>query len=101
MKPTDPLATPTIDNTPPEITNVSISRTGGQRVIGFSAKDALSWIEKAEYSVDGGEWLQMMPENSVTDSQVLNYRLTADSGHMIAVRVFDENDNIVVRQFPQ
>ena len=41
-----------IDNTPPEIANVSVA----QGTIHFNAKDALSWIDKAEYSVNGGEW---------------------------------------------
>jgi hypothetical protein len=90
----------TIDNTPPEIVNVSTTRDGRQRTINFTAKDALSWVEKAECSIDGGEWLQMTPVNSVTDSQVLNYSLNGDAGRMIAVRVFDENDNIAVKQFP-
>lgn len=90
----------TIDNTPPEIINVSITRDGPHRVIRFTAKDALSWIDKAEYSVDGGEWTQMDPINLVTDSQVLSYAVAVDAGHMVAIRVFDEDDNIVVKQFP-
>ncbi len=90
----------TIDNTPPEIINVSVAKNGSHRAIKFTARDALSWIDKAEYSVDGGEWLQMTPVNVVTDSQVLTYSLDVDAGHMIAIRVFDEDDNVVVKQFP-
>lgn len=85
----------TIDNTPPEITDVKI--TPGR--ISFSAKDALSWIDKAEYSVDGGEWMLLDPVNKVTDSQVLSYELSASAGRLVAVRVFDEDDNVVVKQF--
>jgi hypothetical protein len=89
----------TIDNTPPEIINVAINRNGTKREIRFTAKDALSWIDKAEYSVDGGDWIQLNPVNKVTDSQSLNYQLEADANQMVAIRVFDEDDNIVVKQF--
>ncbi len=88
----------TIDNTPPEITNVSLADTGAQRAIRFTAKDALSWIDKAEYSVNGGEWIPLLPENLVTDSQVLTYRVPAELGQTVTVRVFDEDDNVVVKQ---
>jgi hypothetical protein len=85
----------TIDNTPPEITDVKI--TPGR--IAFTAKDALSWIDKAEYSIDGGEWTLLDPVNKVTDSQILSYELSAPAGRLVAVRVFDEDDNVVVKQF--
>ncbi len=84
----------TIDNTPPELTNVSAA-SGGIR---FTAKDALSWIDKAEYSVNGGEWTLLLPENRVTDSQVLTYTVPTQTGQRITVRVFDEDDNVVVKQ---
>jgi hypothetical protein len=90
----------TIDNTPPEITDVQITKDGAQRKISFTAKDALSWLDKAEYSVNGGDWALLEPVNKVTDSQSLNYMLPAGEGQIVAVRIFDENDNVVVKQFP-
>ncbi len=89
----------TIDNTPPEITAVSLTKTGAQRVVRFSARDALSWIGKAEYSVNGGEWIPLQPVNKVTDSQELSYMLAFEPGQFVAVRVFDDDDNVVVKQF--
>jgi hypothetical protein len=83
-----------IDNTPPEIVNLSVS---GSKV-NFTAKDALSWIDKAEYSIDGGDWVLLTPDNFVTDSQVLSYTISAKDGDLVAVRVFDEDDNAVVKQ---
>ncbi|HEX4229155.1 MAG TPA: hypothetical protein VHZ07_10820 [Bryobacteraceae bacterium] len=85
----------TIDNTPPEI--VDISENGG--TVRFTAKDTLSWIAKAEYAVDGGDWTLLEPVNKVTDSQTLQFQLPTKSGELLAVRVFDENDNVVVKQF--
>ncbi len=80
----------TIDNTPPVITINSVSG----KVVKFNAKDALSWIDKAEYSIDGGDWVTLLPDNLVTDSQSLDYTITANSGQMVSIRVYDENDNI-------
>jgi hypothetical protein len=40
------------------------------------------------------------PVNKVTDSQSLDYQLEGNTGQIIAVRVFDEDDNVVVKQFP-
>lgn len=89
----------TIDNTPPEILN---SKTNGN-VISFTAKDALSWIDKAEYSINGGEWTLLDPVNGVTDSRVLDYQLTVPAGgadqRVVAIRVFDEADNVVVTRY--
>lgn len=85
-----------IDNTPPEILKVSVL----QGTIHFTAKDALSWIDKAEYSVNGGEWNMLEPVNKVTDSQSLDYEVKGQPGQMVSVRIFDEYDNVVVKQFP-
>ncbi len=90
----------TIDNTPPEVTVLSTTKDGSTGTLRFTAKDALSWIDKAEYSIDGGDWTLLAPANKVTDSRELSYALPYETGHLLAVRVFDENDNVVVRQFP-
>jgi hypothetical protein len=89
----------TIDNTPPEVLNITApAAAGSKRIFKFTAKDALSWIDKAEYSIDGGEWTILEPINKVTDSQSLDYRIEAEAGQLVSVRVFDENDNVVARQ---
>jgi len=88
----------TIDNTPPEILSLKASGSGSHRQVAFTAKDSLSWIDKAEYSVDGADWTLLNPENKVTDSQSLNYRFEVETGRTVAVRVFDEDDNITVKQ---
>ena len=90
---TDPF---TIDNTPPEITEVVRSASGS---ITFTAKDALTWVDKAEYSLNGGEWIALEPVNAVTDSQMLKYTISSKPQDLVAVRVYDEDDNVVVKQF--
>ena len=89
-----------IDNTAPEILDIKSEKAGSGRKISFTATDAGSWIQQAEYSMDGGDWVLLDPINRVTDSQTLSYRFSAKSGQLISVRVFDENDNVTVRQVP-
>ena len=86
-----------IDNTSPQISGLAGSRSGTQVTVRWKAKDALSIIDKAEYSVDGKEWLAVQPTTRLTDSQEHDYALTIDGvapgEHTIAVRVSDEFDN--------
>jgi hypothetical protein len=94
-----------IDNTPPQIAGLRATPAGNKLDVSWNAKDALSTIEKAEYSVNGGDWLRVDPVTRLSDSPNLDYRLTIDRPEgecMIAVRVSDEYDNqsvekIVVR----
>jgi hypothetical protein len=87
-----------IDNTPPAIEDVKVESEGTKRIARFTAKDARSWIDKAEYSTSGSDWTPLEPVNKVADSQSLDYQLTVDAGSVISVRVFDENDNQTVKQ---
>ena len=91
-----------IDNTPPQISGLTSSRAGAQVTVRWKAKDALSVIDKAEYSVDGKEWLAVQPTTRLTDSQEHDYALTLDGmapgEHTIAVRVSDEFDNQTVEK---
>ncbi len=88
----------TIDNTPPEILDLKASEAGRARTISFTAKDALSWIDKAEYSLNGNDWTLLSPVNKVTDSQMLQYRFEVPAGQTVSIRVFDEDDNVSVKQ---
>jgi hypothetical protein len=76
----------------------------------FSAKDATSPIEHAEYSVDAGPWQYVEPVGKVSDSLEERYDfmaavpvLTGEAAagvvnpaeHVIAVRVYDRFENVV------
>ena len=95
-----------IDNTPPQILKLAASTAGNKIEVHWSARDARSNIDKAEYSLNGGEWLPIHPVNKLTDSPEEEYRLEIDRGtgeQVIAVRVSDEYDNqavdkVVVKQ---
>jgi hypothetical protein len=87
-----------IDNTPPQISALTGTAAGGKINVQWKAKDALSIIEKAEYSINGGEWIVVEPATRLSDAPELDYKLTIDrpaagGEFTIAVRVTDEYDN--------
>ena len=89
----------TIDNTAPEIVDLKSTNAGNnRRGITFTAKDALSWIDKAEYSLNGNDWILLNPVNKVTDSQSLAYHFEVQAAQTVSIRVFDEDDNVSVKQ---
>ncbi len=95
-----------IDNTPPVIQKLEGSATGmnADRSVGvsydfeFTAVDATSSIEKAQYSVDGGEWIVLAPAQGISDSKTENYQFTvrglAPGEHTVAVRAYDRFENV-------
>ncbi len=89
-----------IDNTPPQILKLAASASGNKIEVRWKAQDARSNIDKAEYSVNGGEWLLVQPVSKLTDSPEEEYHLVIDrtspGEQVIAVRVSDEYDNQTV-----
>ena len=95
-----------IDNTPPVIEKLEASPTGmnADRSLGasydfqFTAVDSTSSIERAQYSVDGGEWILLAPVNGISDSRAESYSFTvrglAAGEHTIAVRAYDRFENV-------
>lgn len=89
-----------IDNTPPQILNLAATVAGNKIEVRWKSRDARSNIDKAEYSVNGGEWLLIQPVNKLSDSPEEEYHLVIDrtspGEQVIAVRVSDEYDNQAV-----
>jgi len=95
-----------IDNTPPVIQKLEGGATGmnadRSKGVGydfqFTATDATSGIEKAQYSVDGGEWILLAPAKGISDSKTESYSFTvrglAPGEHTIAVRAYDRFENV-------
>src|SRR5229473_117296 len=94
-----------VDNTPPLVEKLSatpfVTRGGSPAVEGvtirFEAHDSSSAIERAEYSLDGGDWTIVYPTGRLSDSPHESYEFTltnlAASEHTVAVRVFDHFEN--------
>jgi WD40 repeat protein len=95
-----------IDNTPPVIDGLKVSHGGlvsGSRLthiaqIQFTARDATSSIERAQYSVDGGDWILVAPAGNISDATEERYEFTVSEPspgeHTIAVRAYDHFDNV-------
>jgi hypothetical protein len=75
---------------------------GGKIAVRFSAADSLSALQAAEMSINGGEWIAVKPSTRMTDSQSHDYSAGADKpvteDITVAVRVYDERDNVTVRK---
>ncbi len=89
-----------IDNTPPQILNLTAAASGNKVDVRWRARDARSDIDRAEYSVNGGEWLLVQPVSRLSDAPEEEYHLAIDRAgageQVIAVRVTDEFDNQTV-----
>jgi hypothetical protein len=91
-----------IDNSAPEIAGLEAARDGRRTIVRWKASDARTVIQRAEYSLDGGEWTLVQPVGRLSDSRDLAYELTLDETpereHTVAVRVTDLFDNQAVRK---
>jgi hypothetical protein len=91
-----------IDNTKPVIENLSTEAvsSGSALVARWAASDALSHVRRAEYSLNGKDWVRIEPVNGLSDARSLRYELRLNpapsAGTVITVRVRDEFDNEAV-----
>jgi hypothetical protein len=95
-----------VDNTPPVIEKLQAvpridcaSVCNSDLVVKFTARDATSSIERAQYSVDGGDWILVAPVGGVSDALEEPYEFTITAGlspgeHTIAVRAYDRFENV-------
>ena len=87
-----------VDNTPPAIGKVEASVTGGTAQVKFTAADATSSVDRAQYSLDGGEWTLVAPRNGISDGKQESYEFTLrdlkPGEHTVAVRAFDRFENV-------
>jgi sugar lactone lactonase YvrE len=94
-----------VDNTPPVIEKLSADTAGDETVVlKFTARDASKSIDRAQYSVDGGDWILIVPANGISDAPEEHYQVsltfpsagtaTSDREHTIAVRAYDRFENV-------
>ncbi len=87
-----------IDNTPPIVTPVGQPQIIGSKAqMVFEAADAASYITRAEYSVNGGEWHEVYADDGVADSPrerfTVEVLLPASGEYTVTLRAFDVNSN--------
>ena len=95
-----------IDNVPPRVENLrTTSRAGATRdrttvTVSGTAIDADSRIARIEYSVDGSDWKQMFPDDSIFDSPEERFHFDVRDlpagEHAITVRASDSQRNVSV-----
>jgi hypothetical protein len=94
-----------VDNTPPTISKLEASPAasadrsqGASYALQFTASHPTSSIERAQYSVDGGEWTIVTPTKGISDYKTESYAFTVHGlrpgEHTIAVRAYDRFENV-------
>jgi hypothetical protein len=90
----DPIV---IDNTPPGVKFGSPVIAEGRVSLGFEVTDAGAALKKVEYSVDGGGWAAIYPQDNVLDGKSESFTLTlfglSRGDHFVSVRVMDSGFN--------
>jgi hypothetical protein len=94
---TDPID---IDNTPPIVKakDGPIATTPRDHAtVTFYAEDAASYLTRAEYSINGGDWMAIYADDGISDSPRETYTIDIqflDPGeYAVTLRVFDVNGN--------
>jgi len=91
-----------VDNTPPVVEDVRVGPASGKMSGGhpasFTVRDASSSIERAQYSIDGGDWVLVVPNTGISDALVEHYDIglppLPPGEHTIAVRAYDRFENV-------
>jgi len=87
-----------IDNTAPTVTAIGAPQVAGDRArVTFEATDSSSFLSKAEYSVNGGNWQEVYADDGISDGARERYSLEISlknaGEYSVSLRVFDANGN--------
>jgi hypothetical protein len=86
-----------IDNTAPTVTPTAPQFSGGTIRFAFDAKEPSSYISRAEYSINGGEWMNIYAEDGISDSRseryVVEVPAPSPGEYSVTLRAFDVNGN--------
>ena len=88
-----------VDNTPPSITQLTADTSGGAAMrVRFQASSLASFIARAQYSLDAGDWTLVDPTGGLSDALQERYDFQVQKigpgDHTITVRVYDEFENV-------
>jgi hypothetical protein len=84
-----------IDNTPP-VVRVAAGQTGPTGTA-FDVDDATAKIRRADFSVDGGPWTPLFPDDGIADSGHERYSVSLPilrGQHTVSLRAFDTSGNV-------
>jgi hypothetical protein len=88
-----------VDNTRPEVRDLTVQSNSKPPVIVGRSRDNGSVVSQVEYSVDGDDWRPATPGDGLFDQRVENFaiRLGANLGkgpHVVNIRAWDGADNL-------
>ncbi len=88
-----------VDATPPRVEGLSAAAQSANARVIFRASDSYSPIQRAEYSLDAGEWRRVEPAGKIADSTSESYDFTVPlppggGEHVVVVRVYDRFENM-------
>ncbi|MBI4458902.1 MAG: hypothetical protein HY648_02445, partial [Acidobacteria bacterium] len=87
-----------LDNTPPQVELLEVSRNGDSVVVRFRAKDTAGAISRAEYTVDAGPPVPLLSSDGILDSPEEIFAISLDSleqrEYLITLRVYDSAGNV-------
>ncbi len=99
-----------IDNTPPEVVNLNGAYEQGAIHLTFRAIDGFSPIQRAEYSVDAGNWQVIEPVGQLSDNRVENYdvslglpQMPKSEGDVVATKLPTRSEIVVkaIKKVPE
>lgn len=87
-----------IDNTQPTVAVMGNPQITGERARAvFIANDKSSYLTKAEFNVNGGEWQSVYSEDGISDSPderyTIDVQMETPGEYTVTLRVFDANGN--------
>lgn len=86
-----------LDNTPPRIERIQLTREAEQFLFRASASDGLSLLRSAEYSIDAEAWHSLQPIDGIFDSTEEDFQFSAKElepgEHTLVIKVTDKSGN--------
>jgi sugar lactone lactonase YvrE len=87
-----------VDNAPPSIAQLTADGVSGGVRVRFQASAPVSFIARAQYSLDAGDWTLVFPAGGLSDAPRESYdfqlqKISAGE-HTVTVRVYDQFENV-------
>jgi len=87
-----------VDNTPPSIAQLAAESVSAGVRVRFQASAPVSFITRAQYSLDAGDWTLVFPAGGLSDAPRENYdfqlQKVSPGEHTVTVRVYDQFENV-------
>jgi len=87
-----------VDNTPPGISGLTADAVAAGVRVRFQASAPVSFVAKAQYSLDAGDWTLVFPSGGLSDAARENYDFelgkVSPGEHTVTVRVYDQFENV-------